>query len=802
MSLCRLRVTGHALADSYRLHHPEAEAVDVMRAWRGGHPVSPEMARALTGRRPPKSSQTGGESEYVLSRDGWGMFVGVRKGLYLTIVTYLRFQATQTEFVRKHFGEPDAPQPPLQDQIGRTVHPATWQILNCHTLSPGVKRVFGSGRILREWIYDYLKASKLDSACPETDHAHVEFYDVNGQQTKLVYVKYGDNWRIKLAPSEPKKKGAEVTTTVGIISKADHCKTHVRELTRLGYRVVNLGPNPATIPPRIDVTVCRRISSSKAAYRLAQDHKQSGATVIFEDGVGGVVSAVREAGPAKESGEKKVLTVKEKKQLTAPALIQRLTSTGGIVCMPTLTGTPSEAISLLQRIGRAGSTGARKNLTKNYGLLQQFNTRNTRNHIHRIGEEIVSDRKHKPMRAVTLWRTTANNRHYPITLLYTGELTLMDLSLIAEEYGLALTEPEGALGQLQLEANKKGTKWVPPVVPPAPPEASEPEIEIEIELVEEEEEKEHSPDPATKPVTCAPYKAYGTRRKNGKVYWMIHKNGKYLKSFGQGDRKGVKEHLKGLVKRVLAKNPPKPESVLGEVYRAYASKTGVGFYWKICKKGKHFESLGYTDRDAVVRRVTELEGSPPTGLPRALGRRKSSDEAEESPAVGPPGPSKQQVINALQRFGNQRDAQTDLRVPRKSWKALLEKLEIEPKLYTQPGRRKELKVPTPAPTLAPAPTERPPAPVEQPAKSSEVPKVFTVEVLARMLGAALRKEGLSELREAGIKVQVVEWQHLNGPSGSVCGKGSILLGREHFTDVDCPECMGTEVYAYMKWMLV
>ena len=97
--------TVHAI-EAYRIHHPEAERLDVQRGLRDAEEIDPIAAHGLAGRvRAPNPGD-----RFFLAADRQGVFVvaagrGPLAGK-LALITYLRFQASQVRFACQHWGPP------------------------------------------------------------------------------------------------------------------------------------------------------------------------------------------------------------------------------------------------------------------------------------------------------------------------------------------------------------------------------------------------------------------------------------------------------------------------------------------------------------------------------------------------------------------------------------------------------------------------------------------------------------------------------------------------------------------------
>lgn len=82
---------------------------------------------------------------------------------------------------------------------------------------------------------------------------------------------------------------------VGLISKPEHCRPHVRAIKALGVKVEVLGGDPGlTIPRRVDAVVVRTCSISHAAFNVAKAWERDGGTAFFVEGANKAAEAVKE----------------------------------------------------------------------------------------------------------------------------------------------------------------------------------------------------------------------------------------------------------------------------------------------------------------------------------------------------------------------------------------------------------------------------------------------------------------------------------------------------------------------------
>ena len=84
---------------------------------------------------------------------------------------------------------------------------------------------------------------------------------------------------------------------IGIVSKPEHCKPHMKALAKEGHEVRLLGGEScAPYPPSLDLIVCRPASCSHQAFWEAAEAKRNGERVIFENSVTKIVRSVRDEG--------------------------------------------------------------------------------------------------------------------------------------------------------------------------------------------------------------------------------------------------------------------------------------------------------------------------------------------------------------------------------------------------------------------------------------------------------------------------------------------------------------------------
>lgn len=89
---------------------------------------------------------------------------------------------------------------------------------------------------------------------------------------------------------------------IGIVSKPQHCKNHIRRLAAEGYEVECLGGNPNTIPPGVELVVLRTDSCSHGAsdtvFKWKRDTQRP---IVVENGFSGILKALKEIHPQNEA---------------------------------------------------------------------------------------------------------------------------------------------------------------------------------------------------------------------------------------------------------------------------------------------------------------------------------------------------------------------------------------------------------------------------------------------------------------------------------------------------------------------
>jgi hypothetical protein len=82
---------------------------------------------------------------------------------------------------------------------------------------------------------------------------------------------------------------------VGLLSKPEHCRPHVKSLKALGLKVDVLGGDPGIkIPARVDILVVRTCSISHDAFAVAKAWERDGGTVFYEEGATRCAEVVEE----------------------------------------------------------------------------------------------------------------------------------------------------------------------------------------------------------------------------------------------------------------------------------------------------------------------------------------------------------------------------------------------------------------------------------------------------------------------------------------------------------------------------
>jgi len=80
---------------------------------------------------------------------------------------------------------------------------------------------------------------------------------------------------------------------VAIVSDMDHAKSLTQALRAEGHMGFNFPDAISSIPPTMDVIVCRWRSTSHRSYNVCNEEKRKGRLVVFENGVTRAVEAVR-----------------------------------------------------------------------------------------------------------------------------------------------------------------------------------------------------------------------------------------------------------------------------------------------------------------------------------------------------------------------------------------------------------------------------------------------------------------------------------------------------------------------------
>ena len=82
---------------------------------------------------------------------------------------------------------------------------------------------------------------------------------------------------------------------VGLISKPEHCRPHVKAIKALGVKVEVLGGDPGvSIPRRVDAVVVRTCSISHAAFDVAKAWERDGGTAFYIEGATKAAEAIEE----------------------------------------------------------------------------------------------------------------------------------------------------------------------------------------------------------------------------------------------------------------------------------------------------------------------------------------------------------------------------------------------------------------------------------------------------------------------------------------------------------------------------
>jgi hypothetical protein len=94
---------------------------------------------------------------------------------------------------------------------------------------------------------------------------------------------------------------------VGLISKPEHCRPHVKAIKALGVKVEVFGGDPGlAIPSRVDALVVRTCSVSHAAFNAAKAWEREGGTVFYIEGAAKAAEAVEDwvAGKVRDALDK------------------------------------------------------------------------------------------------------------------------------------------------------------------------------------------------------------------------------------------------------------------------------------------------------------------------------------------------------------------------------------------------------------------------------------------------------------------------------------------------------------------
>ena len=92
---------------------------------------------------------------------------------------------------------------------------------------------------------------------------------------------------------------------IGIISKESHAKSHRKALAAQGHQVHMMGGNPGSVPPSLDILICRPASCSHGGYAKAMTHRRNGSIeVIIANGITEIMRSLK----AISGGQKAPLT--------------------------------------------------------------------------------------------------------------------------------------------------------------------------------------------------------------------------------------------------------------------------------------------------------------------------------------------------------------------------------------------------------------------------------------------------------------------------------------------------------------
>lgn len=79
---------------------------------------------------------------------------------------------------------------------------------------------------------------------------------------------------------------------IGIVSKEAHAKSHGQAIRKMGHQVTMLGGSPQSIPPSIDIVICRPASVSHNGYNCTMKWKRKGGEAIITNSLDAMVAVL------------------------------------------------------------------------------------------------------------------------------------------------------------------------------------------------------------------------------------------------------------------------------------------------------------------------------------------------------------------------------------------------------------------------------------------------------------------------------------------------------------------------------
>lgn len=246
-------------------------------------------------------------------------------------------------------------------------------------------------------------------------------------------------------------------TKIGIISKEAHAKSHVRVLRERGYNPIVLGGEATSIPPSLDVLVCRVASCSHTASALAQRTLREGhMPVIFENGISEILSAL-------ENLEAKTPTAKAQPVTVNDEIHAALVSCG--IFSPKLLSLPvHQAADFLVSLGVIRGNKAKDKAKRALTVLSQrdyFNVRRLmKRHTPPVGVNSSGEEFHVEMMSYVTERSKQTNVE-PVFWIGAVSDSALDLYAKKFEFFRAGTEaPETETPEPQTEAPETETETV------------------------------------------------------------------------------------------------------------------------------------------------------------------------------------------------------------------------------------------------------------------------------------------------------------------------------------------------------